>query len=128
MKIEIIVDPARPLSLASRVAPAAAVVATNGSQVPRSVSYVLVCPAGLLDFPLILAICSRRTGGGARRRGRGGGRGAGRARRTERLPKSAADLDAEMEVGHCPLQPHIGIDEVYIQDYTASNAPTAATA
>jgi THO complex subunit 4 len=80
MKIEIIVDPARPLSLASRVAPAVTPSATNAAQVPR-------------------------TGGGPRRRGRGG-----KGRRAERLPKSAADLDAEME------------------DYTASNAPTATAA
>lgn len=40
MKIEIIVDPARPLSLASRVAPAAAAPAVNGTQAPRLVSCV----------------------------------------------------------------------------------------
>lgn len=38
MKIEIIVDPARPLSLASRVAPAVTASATNGAQAPRLVS------------------------------------------------------------------------------------------
>jgi len=40
MKIEIIVDPARPLSLASRVAPAAAAPVVNGTQPPRLVSCV----------------------------------------------------------------------------------------
>jgi len=78
MKIEIVVDPSKPLPLASRVAPAA--VTTNGVQTPTP-----------------------RVGGRARRlRGRGG------ARKAERVPKSAADLDAEME------------------DYTASNGPAVA--
>jgi len=78
MKIEIVVDPSKPLPLASRVAPAA--VATNGVQTPTP-----------------------RVGGRARRiRGRGG------ARKADRAPKSAADLDAEME------------------DYTASNGPAVA--
>lgn len=40
MKIEIIVDPARPLSLASRVAPAAAASIVNDTQAPRLVSCV----------------------------------------------------------------------------------------
>jgi len=48
-----------------------------------------------------------RRGGGAPRRGRGRG---GARRKTERPAKSAADLDAEME------------------DYTASNGPTATAA
>jgi len=80
MKIEIVVDPSRPLPLTSRVAPAPS-TATNGtrSQVPRTVA-------------------TR----GRRVRGRGG------ARKTERPPKTAADLDAEME------------------DYTAANAAPAA--
>jgi len=80
MKIEIVVDPSRPAPLAQRVAPAAAaaVMTVNSTKTPR-------------------------TGGGPRRRGRGG-----KARRAPRPTVSAADLDAEME------------------DYTASNAPTAA--
>jgi len=67
------------ISLASRVAPAPAVAVTTGPT---------------------------RTPGarGGRRRGRGGKAGGGR-----KEPKTAADLDAEME------------------DYTASNAPPAAT-
>ncbi|KAF8954744.1 hypothetical protein BDZ97DRAFT_1862926 [Flammula alnicola] len=81
MKIEIVVDPSKPLPLASRVAPAPA-PATNGTkaQAPRT---------------------------GAPR-GRRPGRGRGGARKSERPPKTAADLDAEME------------------DYTAANAPAAA--
>ncbi|TFY80085.1 hypothetical protein EWM64_g3930 [Hericium alpestre] len=86
MKIEVIVDPARlppAPSLASRVAPAAE-AATNGTQ------------------------GSRRPGG---TRGGGVGRGGRRPRRSERPPKSVADLDAEME------------------DYTAtSNGPAAPAA
>ncbi|CCM03300.1 uncharacterized protein FIBRA_05428 [Fibroporia radiculosa] len=72
MKIEIVVDPARPAppaSLAARVAPAPA-APTEGA----------------------------RTGGGRPRRGRGAGTGAGGPRRrNERPAKSVADLDAEME-------------------------------
>ncbi|OBZ67955.1 mRNA export protein mlo3 [Grifola frondosa] len=83
MKIEIIVDPSRPVppaSLASRVAPA----------------------------PSVPVETAPRTGGGRPRRGRGGGGVRGR-KSNERPNKSAADLDAEME------------------DYSASNAPAAAT-
>jgi len=80
MKIEIVVDPSKPLPLASRVAPAP--VATNGAQTPAP-----------------------RAGGASRGRR---ARGRGNARKTERPPKTAADLDAEME------------------DYTASNGPAAA--
>jgi hypothetical protein len=69
MKIEIVVDPARPLPLASRVAPVATTVATNGTRAPRPT-------------------------GAPARRGRGG-----KARKADRPVKSAADLDAEMEVG-----------------------------
>jgi len=76
MKIEIVVDPARPApaqSLASRVAPPPQAAPANGVQTQAP-----------------------RTGGGPRgRRGRGG---RGGARKAERSPKSAADLDAEMEV------------------------------
>jgi len=80
MKIEIVVDPSKPVPLASRVAPAPAAAAANGkAQTPR-------------------------TGAPRGRRGRGG------ARKAERIPKTAADLDAEME------------------DYTAANAPAAAAA
>jgi len=67
MKIEIVVDPSRPLPLASRVAPAPA--ATKAAT-PRT---------------------------GTAPRGRRGVRGRGGARKSERPAKSAADLDAEME-------------------------------
>ncbi|PPQ81711.1 hypothetical protein CVT25_013441 [Psilocybe cyanescens] len=67
MKIEIVVDPSRPLPLTSRVAPAPAV---NGrTQPPRA----------------------------AATRGRRQVRGRGGARKSERPAKTAADLDAEME-------------------------------
>jgi len=79
MKIEIVVDPSKPLPLASRVAPASA---TNGAQTPAP-----------------------RVGVASRGRRVRGGRGT---RKAERPPKTAADLDAEME------------------DYTASNGPAAA--
>jgi len=71
MKIEVVVDPSRPApaaSLASRVAPAPA--AANGTAPMEGV---------------------QRTGG---RPGRGRG---GRGGRAKKAPKSAADLDAEME-------------------------------
>jgi len=86
MKIEIVVDPARPApaaSLASRVAPAAAAPAA----VPQAQT--------------------ARTGGPRGRRVGRTAAGGSRIRKSERPPKSAADLDAEME------------------DYTASNAPAA---
>ncbi|KAJ7634681.1 hypothetical protein FB45DRAFT_909547 [Roridomyces roridus] len=82
MKIEIVMDPSRaapPATLASRVAPA---------------------PGAANDAP-------RNNGTATRGRGGRRGRGAGRPK-SERTPKTAADLDAEME------------------DYTASNAPAAA--
>ncbi|KAI1784536.1 hypothetical protein LXA43DRAFT_1041870 [Ganoderma leucocontextum] len=72
MKIEIVVDPSKPVpaaSLVSRVAPAAAAPAVVAA--PRA--------------------------GGRPRRGRGGGGGGGRRKGTERPQKTAADLDAEME-------------------------------
>ncbi|KAJ7240502.1 hypothetical protein C8J57DRAFT_1371022 [Mycena rebaudengoi] len=87
MKIEIVVDPARPAppaTLASRVAPAPAAANGNGAQTNGA------------------RTAAATRGRGAGRRGRGG-RAKG-----ERTPKTAADLDAEME------------------DYTASNAPAAA--
>jgi len=84
MKIEIVVAP-QPQSLASRVAPP-----------PAAATVVEV------------AAPARNGGGGARARGRRGGARGGR--KGDRAPKSAADLDAEME------------------DYTASNAPAAAPA
>ncbi|KAK7681412.1 hypothetical protein QCA50_015504 [Cerrena zonata] len=82
MKIEIVVDPTKraPPSLVARVSPADA---AGSGGAPRS--------------------------GGRPRRGRGGAGGGGR-KREPRPPKTAADLDAEME------------------DYTANSAPTAATA
>ncbi|KAJ7691772.1 hypothetical protein B0H17DRAFT_1062622 [Mycena rosella] len=83
MKIEIVVDPSRPATLASRVAPAPAAAAV--AAVPRN------------------ANPPRGRGVAGRRGGRGGGRP-----KADRTPKTAADLDAEME------------------DYTASNAPAAA--
>ncbi|KAI0338026.1 hypothetical protein BDW22DRAFT_1432868 [Trametopsis cervina] len=73
MKIEIVLDPSKPASLASRVAPPPVAAVTEG--VART--------------------------GGRPRRGRGGGvggaGGAGGRKRNERPAKSAADLDAEME-------------------------------
>ncbi|KAJ6595634.1 hypothetical protein DFH09DRAFT_1135176 [Mycena vulgaris] len=84
MKIEIVMDPSRPASLVSRVAPAAAAAAAPA---PRNG-----------------AVAATRGRGAGGRRGRGGGRGP----KVDRTPKTAADLDAEME------------------DYTASNAPAAA--
>jgi len=80
MKIEIVYDPSKPVPLASRVAPAPT-PASNGTKPASRV-------AGTVR--------------GRRPRGRGG------ARKTERTPKTAADLDAEME------------------DYTANNVPAAA--
>jgi len=81
MKIEIVVAP-QAQSLASRVAPPPATTVVE-TPVPA------------------------RNGGGGRGRGR---RGGVRGRKADRTPKSAADLDAEME------------------DYTATNAPVAAPA
>ncbi|PPR06813.1 hypothetical protein CVT26_003839 [Gymnopilus dilepis] len=75
MKIEMVLDPSKPLPLASRVAPAPAAAKTAATRT---------------------SIRGRRV------RGRGG------ARKSDRPPKTAADLDAEME------------------DYTAANAPAAA--
>ncbi|KAF9513158.1 hypothetical protein BS47DRAFT_1372591 [Hydnum rufescens UP504] len=80
MKIEIVVDPARPaaISLSQRVAPASVttvVAATNGTGSTQS------------------SARGRNTGGGKTGRGRGGGRRKG----NERPAKTAADLDAEME-------------------------------
>ncbi|KAJ7104503.1 hypothetical protein B0H15DRAFT_810343 [Mycena belliarum] len=84
MKIEIVVDPSRPAppaTLASRVAPAPAAAAAAAA--PRGAT-------------------------AARGRGTGGRRGRGGRPKSDRTPKTAADLDAEME------------------DYTASSAPAAA--
>lgn len=95
MKIEIVVDPSRPAPLVQRVAPAATPVAAtvNGTKTPRLVpAYSLLRQPK--DSPLIMVTCSRRTGGGPRRRGRGG-----KAHRAVRPVVSAAALDAEMEVG-----------------------------
>jgi len=86
MKIEVVVDPSRlaPIpTLASRVAPAENTTpVANGTQA-----------------------ASRSRGGAPRGRGKRLG-----TRKTERPPKTAEDLDAEME------------------DYTASNATPAVTA
>jgi len=74
MKIEIIVDPARPPTLSQRVAPASAVVAAT--------------------VPTIVATTNGTRSG----RPRGGRRTGRRGKKTgERPVKSAADLDAEME-------------------------------
>ena len=86
MKIEIVVDLSKPPPLASRVAPAP--VATNGAQTPapRSVDSIEV-----VALRVLILWMSYRVGGtrGRRARVRGGARKA---------PKTAADLDAEMEV------------------------------
>ena len=54
----------------------------------------VVCLRRPFDTLLIVITYFLRTGGGSRRRGRGG-----KARRAPRPGVSAADLDAEMEVG-----------------------------
>ena len=87
MKIEIVVDPSKPLPLASRVA--AAPVATNGSQTPAP---RLAHPIVELVLCVLILSISSRTGGTRGRRVRV--RGA----RKDRTPKTVADLDAEMEV------------------------------
>jgi hypothetical protein len=111
MKIEIVVDPARPASLASRVAPApAAAAATEGAARYEALSRHLYHPYN-----------SPYRSGGRPRRGRGGGA----RKRNERPAKSAADLDAEMEVS-CAVC-HFARAQLimyFFQDYTA--APTAA--
>ena len=93
MKIEIIVDPSRvaPQPLASRVAPAAAPAAATGATRGRLV--VVVASKGIKSLRTLTLFRGAPRGGAA-----GRGRGAGR-RKAERTPKSAADLDAEMEVG-----------------------------
>lgn len=93
MKIEIIVDPSRlaPQPLASRVAPAAAPAAATGATRGRLV--IVVTPTGTKSLRPHTVFRGAPRGGPA-----GRGRGAGR-RKAERTPKSAADLDAEMEVG-----------------------------
>lgn len=85
MKIEIVVDPSKPSqTLAARVAPAAA--AANAIGAVRFVARFRWRAFAHFSF---------RGTGAARggRRGRGG-----RPRKAERTPKTAADLDAEMEV------------------------------
>jgi len=88
MKIEIVVDPSKPLPLSSRVAPAPAAASGAGAaQAPRFVTpLVLISLAGAHTLSRGGATRGRRV------RGRGG------ARKPERTPKTAADLDAEMEV------------------------------
>jgi hypothetical protein len=115
MKIEIIVDPRHvaPQALASRVAPATVAAADSGRGrlVPlfRSIYSPADSTAGFFR---------------ATRGGRGGRRGG---RREAPTKKSAADLDAEMEVSilhqqyqywdsHCSC----------VKDYTASNQAAAA--
>ena len=62
-----------------------------------------------------------RTGARPRR-----GRGGARRRVNERPQKTAADLDAEMEVRYSSLDCSPQTQLRRIQDYTASNAPAAA--
>lgn len=87
MKIEIVVDPSKPLPLSSRVAAAPAAASGAGAaQAPRFVTPLLISLAGAHTLSRGGATRGRRV------RGRGG------ARKPERTPKTAADLDAEMEV------------------------------
>lgn len=90
MKIEIVVDPARPAptqSLVSRVAPPPATAATTTPT--AKVARLASVPIRRL---LSLTHSSRPASRGIRR-------GRGRARKSnERPQKSVADLDAEMEV------------------------------
>ena len=93
MKIEIVVDPVNlpSQSLASRVAPAP-VTTTNGTtDVPRYDKDPISWSEDLIE--------SSSRGGGPRR-----GRGRGARRRNERPNKTAADLDAEMEVTRLPFR------------------------
>lgn len=99
MKIEIVVDPSRPApaaSLASRVAPAPAAATAAVESAPRLVPFGLVRALPSFQSDANIRSYGFQRTGGRPRRGRGGGRGGGR--RNERPPKSAADLDAEMEV------------------------------
>lgn len=92
MKIEIVVDPVNlpSQSLASRVAPAP-VTATNGTtDAPRY-------GEAPISWSEDLIVSSSR--GGPRR-----ARGRGARRRNERPNKTAADLDAEMEVTKLPFR------------------------
>lgn len=82
MKIEIVVDPSKPPPLAARVGPAPAAASKPAA---RSV----------LKLSVVQSISKQlRT---PSTRGRRPGRGKG-PRKAERVPKTAADLDAEMEV------------------------------
>ena len=83
MKIEMVLDPSKPLPLASRVAPAPAAAKTAATR--------FVNPRGSRLNSSSHAP-SRTSIRGRRVRGRGG------ARKSDRPPKTAADLDAEMEV------------------------------
>lgn len=76
MRIELVVDPSKPPPLASRVAPAA--------KAAQAAAAKFVFPSSLMSLSLTFFRA------GARRR---------RPRKNERPNKSAADLDAEMEVG-----------------------------
>lgn len=110
MKIEIVVDPSKPPPLSARVGPAPA---TTAKPAARLVLH-------LLDKSGI----SKRLDTFSTR-GRRPGRGKG-PRKAERPAKTAADLDAEMEVSHCALPERIKVANTSTQDYTASNAPAAA--
>lgn len=87
MKIDLIVDPIRAVPLASRVAPAPAVV-------KAAAPLRFVFPVSPLSIQCSLEL--RRSGPGAARRRRGGAP----RRAPKAAPKTAADLDAEMEVGY----------------------------
>jgi len=93
MKIEIVVDPARPAppaSLVSRVAPPVSAAPATESQGTRFVQQEM-----LRSVP---CLTNYRPAARGSRRGRGRGR-----KGNERPQKSVADLDAEMEVRLCTL-------------------------
>jgi len=113
MKIEIVVDPVNlpGQSLASRVAPAPA-TATNGTtEAPRYGEDPLSRSQDLI------VSFSR---GGPRR-----GRGRGPRRRNERPNKTAADLDAEMEVTKLRFSITLSRIHTSLQDYTAASNTSA---
>ena len=90
MKIEIVVDPIRAVPLAARVA-----AAPGGAAKTVAPQQRLVLTS---SFPGSLAQTSCRTTGPVRRR-----RGERAPRAPKAAPKTAADLDAEMEVCPRPL-------------------------
>jgi THO complex subunit 4 len=73
------------------------------------------------SYSILIRCRAAAAGRGRRPRGRGG------ARKAERPPKTAADLDAEMEVRTSIRNAYLVlIIPLSIQDYTAANAPAAA--